>query len=159
MKYANIVWVMMCLSTGCAYSDRTIGQEGRTSLNPQAAPGRLSSGNWIDKISQYVSVEKAVYKEGNYDLYFSDLRLAKDARERGDWAGQYQAMNRFIDKLDSRAGSIPEKAAREIREYAYLVEPWGYHDLARDRKIHPEVKKWEERRDRQFEEVQTPQAS
>ncbi|WP_447986983.1 hypothetical protein [Nitrospira sp. Nam74] len=63
-------------------------------------------------------------------------------------------MNRFIDKLDARIGGISEKAARAIREYTYLVEPYGYHDLARDRKIHPEAVKWAERRARQREEAE-----
>ena len=66
-------------------------------------------------------------------------------------------MNRLIDKLDTRAGGISEKAARDIREYVYVMEPAGYHDLARDQKIHPEVEKWEARKARQREEVVSPQ--
>jgi hypothetical protein len=54
-------------------------------------------------------------------LYFSDLQTAKEARQRGDWADQYEAMNRLIDKLDTRADGISDKAARAIREYVYLV--------------------------------------
>jgi hypothetical protein len=119
----------------------------------------MASDNWIDKIAEYVVMKQAVSREGNFDVLLADLRAAKEARERGDWAGQYEALNRFIDKLDARVGGISEKTARDIREYTYLVEPWGYHDLARDRKIHPEVKKWAERRERQREEITIPQAS
>lgn len=144
----------MCVLSSCAQQSSMSGQPAQGTLNPATAPGRLASGNWIDKISEYVLMQQAVSKEGNYQAYFAELQTAKDARERGDWAGQYEALNRFIDKLDAHAGGIPDKSARAIREYTYLVEPYGYHDLARDRKIHPEVTKWAERRARQREEAE-----
>lgn len=160
MKYVTTIAVgFVSLLTACAQGNGMNGPEPRTSINATAAPGMLSSGNWIDKLTEYVVMQQTVSKEGNYQKYFTELQTAKAARERGDWAGQYEALNRFIDKLDSRAGGISDKAARSIREYTYLVEPAGYHDLARDRKIHPEVDKWERRKMRQREEVDTPQAS
>jgi hypothetical protein len=93
-------------------------------------------------------MHKAVSKNGDYDSYLYELRLAKEAREKGNWQGQYQALNRFIDILDHRVGGISADSARAIREYTYLVEPPGFHDLVRDRTIHPEVQKWAERRAR-----------
>lgn len=144
------VWVL----TSCAQQTAMSGQPAQGTLNPATAPGRLASGNWIDKITEYVVMQQTVSKEGDYQPYFLELQTAKDARERGDWAGQYEALNRFIDKLDARAGGISDKSARAIREYTYLVEPVGYHDLTRDRKIHPEVTKWAERRARQREEAE-----
>jgi hypothetical protein len=159
----NRLSIVLALSvaalTACAQQGGISGQPAGETLNPMTAPGRLASGNWIDKITEYVLTQQAVSKEGDYQLYFSELQMAKDARQRGDWAGQYEAMNRLIDKLDTRAGGITDKAARAIREYVYLVEPAGYHDLARDRKIHPEVQKWEARKARQREEVESPQSS
>ena len=155
MKRLSITLALcVCVLSSCAPQSRMSGQPARGTLNPATAPGRLASGNWIDKITEYVLMQQAVTKEGNYQSYFTELQTAKDARERGDWAGQHEALNRFIDKLDARAGGIPDKNARAIREYTYLVEPYGYHDLARDRKIHPEVTKWEERRARQREEAE-----
>ncbi|WP_447987416.1 hypothetical protein [Nitrospira sp. Nam74] len=159
MKYVTTIGIgLVCLLTSCAQGSGMRG-EYRPSINAPAAPGMLSSGNWIDKLSEYVLMQQSISKQGDYQQYFAELRTAKDAREKGDWAGQYEALNRFIDKLDSRAGGIADKAARSIREYTYLVEPPGYHDLVRDRKIHPEVDKWEKRKLRQREEVETPQAS
>lgn len=155
MKHLSIVLALfVCVLTSCAQQSGMVGQAARGTPDPATAPGRLASGNWVDKITEYVVMQQAVSKEGNYQPYLSDLQTAKDARERGDWAGQYEALNRFIDKLDARAGGIPEKNARAIREYTYLVEPAGYHDLARDRKLHPEVMKWADRRARQREEAE-----
>lgn len=157
VSHAIIVLALsVAVLTACAQGSIS-GQPTGGTLNPMTAPGRLASGNWIDKITEYVLMQQALSKEGDYQLYFSELQTAKDARQRGDWAGQYEAMNRLIDRLDTRTGGISDKAARAIREYVYLVEPAGYHDLARDRKIHPEVQKWEARKARQREEVESPQ--
>lgn len=162
-KYAATIGIgFVCVLTSCTHGSGgsgLSGQEARPSMYTGSAPGMLSSGNWIDKLTEYVAMQQTVTKEGNYQSLFADLQAAKAARERGDWAGQYEALNRFIDKLDARVGGIPDKTARSIREYTYLVEPAGYHDLARDRKIHPEVDKWQKRRMRQREEVEVPQAS
>jgi hypothetical protein len=113
-----------------------------------------SSGLWIDKLTEYVLMQKAVAKEGNYEPYLADLRKAKAARERGDWIGQYDTMNRFIDRLDAREGGISAKSAQDIREYTYLVEPAGLHNLAKDVQSHPEVMKWQDRRARAREEAE-----
>lgn len=162
-KYVATIGIgFVCVLTSCSIGtggSGLSGQEPRASMYAGSAPGTLSSGNWIDKLTEYVAMQQTVTKEGNYQSLFTDLQTAKAARERGDWAGQYEALNRFIDKLDARAGGIPDKTARSIREYTYLVEPAGYHDLARDRKIHPEVDRWQKRKMRQREEVEIPQAS
>jgi hypothetical protein len=123
-------------------------------LTIAATEGVANPEGWVDKITEYVLMQKAVAKEGSYDPYLSELQVAKAARDRGDWAGQYESMNRFIDKLDAREGGISAKSAKDIREYTFQVEPKGLHEQSRDLKIHPEVKKWQDRMARQREEAE-----
>lgn len=132
---------------------RSTAQPGVTSITETTVgPGSASSGLWIDKITEYVMMQQALSRQGDYGPYLEELRKAKEARLKGDWVGQYQTMNRFIDKLDAREGGIPPDSARNIREYTYLVEPRGLHNLERDVQIHPEITKWQERAARAREE-------
>lgn len=108
---------------------------------------------WIDQLTEYVVMQKDLTKQGNLDLYLGQLKVAREAIDRGDWVGTYRAMNKFIDMLDAREGGIPEKVARDIREKTYQMEPMSLHDVDRDVKIHPEIKQWQDRMARQREEA------
>jgi len=49
------------------------GQGARGTLNPANAPGWMSSGNGINKITKYVLMHQAPSQEENYQLDLSDL--------------------------------------------------------------------------------------
>ncbi|MGH7232826.1 MAG: hypothetical protein ACREJU_15930 [Nitrospiraceae bacterium] len=93
------------------------------SLAPEQSSSTMKGT--VDKITEYVLMQRAVAREGSYEAYLFELQVAKEARERGDWLEQYQSINRFIDKLDARAGGISARSAQDIREYTYLVSLAG----------------------------------
>ena len=91
----------------------------------------VSHQAWLDNVAQYVSTQKDLYKgQGNFDLYLSELQRARQAAGQGDWIDTYRTMNRFLEILDAREGGIPEKAARDIREHTYKVQPMAFHDAS-----------------------------
>jgi hypothetical protein len=49
------------------------GQGARGTIDPATAPGRMSFGNGISKITEYVLMHQARSKEENYQLYISDV--------------------------------------------------------------------------------------
>jgi len=57
------------------------GQGARGTLDPANAPGWMSSGNGINKITEYVLMHQARSQEENYQLYLSDLQTEMDARD------------------------------------------------------------------------------
>ncbi|WP_447986984.1 hypothetical protein [Nitrospira sp. Nam74] len=69
--------LLLCVLTSCAQQTSMDGRRAGGILDPTTAPGRLASGNWIDKIMEYVLMQQAVSKEGNYQVYFTDLQTAK----------------------------------------------------------------------------------
>jgi hypothetical protein len=104
---------------------------------------------WIDKITLEVTVQKALTKEGNFDLYFKQLELLSEAAAKGDFVAKRKGMNRFLEMLETREGGISQDAAHRIFATVFKVTPYVVLVPMKDKsKLDPEEKALVDRVDR-----------
>lgn len=82
---------------------------------------------WLDRITEYVLMQKAITTEGSFQPYLDQLKQLRGPVSRGDWVGTYQGMTHFMDMLEADAGGIPRKTADAIWDFCYRVVPMDLH--------------------------------
>ena len=103
--------------------------------------GAWVAPQWIDKIALDLMMQKDLSKTGNFDPYFKQLDVVREAAVKETYAGKRKGMNRFLDMLETREGGITAEAAHHI--FATVVNEVPYTvllPLKSDDKLDPEEK-------------------
>lgn len=102
---------------------------------------------WIEKLMEFVRVQQSAAlvngESAMFDLYLDQLTLVRRSYENRDQERTYAAMNRFMDKLETREGGISAKAADAIWDYCYQVTPPALHDVKRHKQWWDKTVDWE----------------
>jgi hypothetical protein len=91
-----------------------------------AAYSTYSTG-WLDEITKYVLMEKAITPQGNFEPYLDQLRSLRDAVDKGDWVKTRRTMADFMNMLEVQAGGLPKATAKAIWDYCYRTVPMSLH--------------------------------
>jgi len=100
----------------------------------EPAVARADEGNWLDAmVNAVVSArgDETTGEAARFEPYLTQLKVVRMALRKGDEAGTYAGMNRFMDMLETRAHGIPAIVADWLFDYCYLVTPAKYHDISR----------------------------
>ncbi|MDE3242455.1 MAG: hypothetical protein KGO52_07020 [Nitrospirota bacterium] len=92
----------------------------------QGGAAAAADSDWLDKVTQRMLMEQSLAKEGSFAPYLEQIRLVRDAVDKGDAVGTYRSMNRLMALLETDAGGIPRRTAEKLWAYCYDVVP---HDL------------------------------
>ncbi len=89
--------------------------------------------DWLDAMVRAVLVEQAKEGEGGHLFapYLGQLTMVRAHLISGESEAVYQAMNRFMEMLQTREQGISAEAADRLFDYCYLVTPAWYHDVSR----------------------------
>lgn len=96
---------------------------------------------WIDKIQLDLMMQRDLNKTGNFDPYFKQLNVVREAAVKETYAGKRKGMNRFLEMLETREGGISTEAAHHI--FATVVNEVPYTvllPLKSEDKLDPEEK-------------------
>ena len=96
---------------------------------------------WIDKIALDLMLQKDLSKTGNFDPYFKQLEVVKDAAVKEQYDGKRKGMNRFLEMLENKEGGISTEAAHHIFATVVKVVPYAVLlPLKSEDKLDPEEK-------------------
>ena len=101
---------------------------------------------WIDKIALDLMMQKDLSKTGNFDPYFKQLDVVREAAAKETYSGKRKGMNRFLEMLEAKEGGISTAAAHHI--FATVVNEAPYTvllPLKSEDKLDPEEKAMIER--------------
>jgi len=89
--------------------------------------------DWLDAMVRAVLVEQAKEGEGGHLFapYLGQLTMVRAHLVSGESEAVYQAMNRFMEMLQTREQGISAEAADRLFDYCYVVTPARYHDVSR----------------------------
>ena len=89
--------------------------------------------DWLDAMVRAVLVEQAKEGEGGHLFapYLRQLTMVRAHLISGESEAVYQAMNRFMEMLQTREQGISAEAADRLFDYCYVVTPARYHDVSR----------------------------
>jgi hypothetical protein len=96
---------------------------------------------WIDKIALDLMLQRDLSRTGDFDPYFQQLEIVKEAAVKESYAGRRKGMSRFLEMLEAREGGISTSAAHHI--FATVVNEVPYTvllPLTSDDKLDPEEK-------------------
>jgi hypothetical protein len=83
----------------------------------------LAQTNWVDDLSNSVIFYKTNYPNSNWDPYFSELTLVKEALARGDQRVVRTKMGKWFKMLRNRDHGINDVAADELYNFGLMVTP------------------------------------
>ncbi|MGD9728550.1 MAG: hypothetical protein AB7G68_20420 [Nitrospiraceae bacterium] len=107
---------------------------------PIAAEAWLAP-QWIDKIAVDLLLQKDLSKTGNFDPYFKQLEVVKEAAVKEQYDGKRKGMNRFLEMLENKEGGISTEAAHHIFATVVKVVPYTVLlPLKSEDKLDPEEK-------------------
>ncbi len=89
-----------------------------------------AESSWLDKVTQQVLMEQRLATEGSFDPYLEQIRLVRDAVDKGDAVGTYRSMNRLMALLETGAGGVSKRTAEKLWAYCYEVVPHDLHSEA-----------------------------
>ncbi|MEX5219102.1 MAG: hypothetical protein NW701_14835 [Nitrospira sp.] len=96
---------------------------------------------WIDKIALDLMLQKDLAKTGNFDPYFKQLEVVKEAAVKEEYNGKRKGMNRFLEMLETKEGGITTEAAHHIFATVVKVVPYAVLlPLKSEDKLDPEEK-------------------
>ena len=96
---------------------------------------------WIDKIALDLMLQKDLSKTGNFDPYFKQLEVVKEAAVKEQYDGKRKGMNRFLEMLENKEGGISTEAAHHIFATVVKVVPYAVLlPLKSEDKLDPEEK-------------------
>jgi hypothetical protein len=96
---------------------------------------------WIDKIALDLLLQKDLSKTGNFDPYFKQLEVVKEAAVKEQYDGKRKGMNRFLEMLENKEGGISAEAAHHIFATVVKVVPYTVLlPLKSEDKLDPEEK-------------------
>ena len=96
---------------------------------------------WIDKIALDLMLQKDLSKTGNFDPYFKQLEVVKEAAVKEQYDGKRKGMNRFLEMLETKEGGITAEAAHHIFATVVKVVPYAVLlPLKSEDKLDPEEK-------------------
>ena len=106
-----------------------------------------SREGWLEQLTGFVVVQQGAAlvkgESGMFEVYLDQLALVRRFHENGDRARTYEAMNRFMDMLESEEGGISASRAEAIWVYCYQVAPLNLHDDKRHKRWWDKTVDWE----------------
>jgi len=86
--------------------------------------------NWVDELTNSVSFYKTNYPASNWEPYISELKLVKDALDRGDQVTVRKEMGKWFKMLRNREHGIHDVAADELFNFGLIVTPIQEFNIA-----------------------------
>lgn len=112
-------------------------------LPPKAGGETPLPERWIDKLTGFVLIQRAIEQKGSFDPYLGQLLLVRHTLRNNDLRGTYVAINRFMDMLEIREGGIRSDVAEAIWNLCYLVTPIAFHNQKRHQREWDRTVDWD----------------